>query len=84
MIPWVILLRMDIFSALCDPWGSCDDTDQSVAGGEAAWGGSGWGGSCPKNARNPVDASYRINMTVSKGTTRCIKGRTQLENCQTT
>ena len=39
MIPWVILLRMHIFSALCDPWGSCDDEDQSVAGGKAAWGG---------------------------------------------
>ena len=22
MIPWVILLWMHIFSALCDPWGS--------------------------------------------------------------
>ena len=49
MIPWVILLRMDIFSALCDPWGSCDDKDQSVAGGEAAWGGSGGGGSLPQH-----------------------------------
>ena len=41
MIPWVILLRMHIFSALCDPWGSCDDEDQSVASGKAAWGGLG-------------------------------------------
>ena len=37
MIPWVILLRMLIFSDLCDPWRSCDDKDQSVADGEAAW-----------------------------------------------
>ena len=41
MVPWVILLRMHIFSALCDPWGSWDDEDQSVGGGKAAWGGLG-------------------------------------------
>ena len=41
MIPWVILLWMHIFSALCDPWGSCDDEDQSVGGGKAALGGLG-------------------------------------------
>ena len=49
MIPWVILLWMHIFSALCDPWGSCDDKDQSVAGGEAAVGGSGGGSSPPQH-----------------------------------
>ena len=38
MIPWVILLQMHIFSALCDPWGSCDDEDQCVAGVKAALG----------------------------------------------
>ena len=38
MVPWVIMLPMHIFLALCDPWGSCDDKDQSVAGEEAAWG----------------------------------------------
>ena len=45
MIPWVIQLWMHIFSALSDPWGLCDDKDQSVAGGEAGWGESGGGGS---------------------------------------
>ena len=54
MIPWVILLRMHIFSALCDPWGSCDDKDQSVAGGEAAWGRSGGGGSPTQHWRGAI------------------------------
>ena len=49
MIPWVILLWMHVFSSLCDPWGSCDDKDQSVAGGEAACGGSGGDGSPPQH-----------------------------------
>ncbi len=49
MVPWVISLWMYIFSSLCDPGSSCDDKVQSVAGGEAAWGVSGRGGSPPQH-----------------------------------
>ena len=55
MISWLILLQMHIFSALYDPWGSCYDRLQPVAGGEAAaakpLGGGVWGvgGSPPQH-----------------------------------
>ncbi len=62
------------YSALCDPWGLCYDKDQSVAGGEAAWGGLGGAAAPPSIHRAIFTRSYLyrhgINCSMEKEQTK--------------